>query len=55
MAWLVIKDDAILLEAYDREYGRDDPTLSLSMAKSSLSFLVDCAWTTVICVRSISR
>lgn len=42
-AFLVIKDDVILFEAYDREYGRDDPTLSFSMAKSVLSLLVGCA------------
>lgn len=42
-AFLVIKDDAIVFEAYDHGYDRATPSLSFSMAKSVLSLLVGCA------------
>lgn len=42
-AFLVIKDDVIIFESYDREYDRATPSMSFSMAKSVLSILVGCA------------
>jgi CubicO group peptidase (beta-lactamase class C family) len=42
-AFLVIKDDRIIFEAYDLGYERAIPSMSFSMAKSVLSLLVGCA------------
>jgi CubicO group peptidase (beta-lactamase class C family) len=42
-AFLVIKDDVVVFEAYDHGYDRATPSMSFSMAKSVLSLLVGCA------------
>jgi CubicO group peptidase (beta-lactamase class C family) len=42
-AFLVIKDDAVVFEAYDLGYDRTLPSMSFSMAKSVLSLSVGCA------------
>lgn len=42
-AFLVIKDDVVVFEAYDHGYDHATPSLSFSMAKSVLSLLVGCA------------
>lgn len=43
VAFLVVKNDAILFEQYLEGYDRATPSLSFSMAKSFLSVLVGCA------------
>lgn len=43
VAFLVVRDDAIVFEQYDADFGRATPSLSFSMAKSILSILVGCA------------
>lgn len=43
VAFVAIKDDAMVFEWYGEGYGRATPSLSFSMAKSVLSLLVGCA------------
>jgi len=42
-AFLLIKDDVILMENYYKDYGKASPTLAFSMSKSFLSILIGMA------------